>query len=196
MIRGKIVRLRTMEVADLPIVKQINDDPIVRSNVVGWGWPNSATEMEAWFQSSQGGTTHRWIVESADGEAIGVTGLWDVNWQSRHALTALKLSHSSGARGRGIGTDAIKTVMAFAFYDVGLNRLHGSILGSNGASFGAYVNKCGWKHEGISREHVWRNGGFQDLVQVGVLKSDFDALPDASDYRTLITTGVLGEQQA
>ena len=194
MLKGKLVSIRTMETADLPQVKSINDDPGVRGNVVGWGWPNSAVEMERWHTASQGGLTHRWVVEDDEHRVIGVTGLWDVDWQSRHALTALKLGGENEVRGRGLGTDAIKLVMAFAFYDVGLERLHGSILESNPASMRAYVEKCGWSKEGTSRKHVWRHGSFVDLHQVGVLKVDFDGLPDAQDYIDLVTTPSLGRK--
>ncbi|WP_157551318.1 GNAT family N-acetyltransferase [Nocardioides jensenii] len=187
MLKGKLVSVRTMEAADLAEVKAINDDPGVRGNVVGWGWPNSAAEMERWHAGSQGGGTHRWIVEDDENRVIGVTGLWDVDWQSRNALTALKLGGVHDVRGRGLGTDAIKLVMAFAFYDVGLIRLHSSILTTNRASLKAYVDKCGWSVEGTSREHVWRHGKFVDLHQVGILKQDFDRLPDAEDYITLVT---------
>lgn len=182
MLIGRHVSIRTMEIEDLPAVKAINDDPGVRGNVVGWGWPNSNSEMQRWHQQSQGGSTHRWVVADEDGAVIGVTGLWDVDWQSRHALTALKIGGANPVRGRGLGTDAIMLVMAFAFHDVGLNRLYGSILTTNHASFRAYVEKCGWTHEGTSRQHVWRHGEFVDLRQVAVLKEDFDTLPDAAEY--------------
>lgn len=187
MLKGKFVTIRTMEVADLSAVKSINDDPAVRANVVGWGWPTSEAEMQRWHASSQGGATHRWVVEDQESRVIGVTGLWDVDMQSRHALTALKLGGRNEVRGRGLGTDAIKLVMAFAFYDLGLNRLHGSIIDVNQASLRAYVDKCGWSREGVSRQHIWRHGRFVDLHQVGVLKEDFDQLADAEDYVALVT---------
>ena len=191
MLQGKFVKIRTMEEADLSAVKAINDDPAVRANVVGWGWPTSMSEMQRWHAGSQGGHTHRWVVEDEAERVIGVTGLWDVDMQSRHAMTALKLGGRNEVRGRGLGSDAIKLVMAWAFYDLGLNRLYGSILANNVASQRAYVDKCGWSHEGVSREHVWRHGSFVDLLHVGVLKSDFDKLDDAQDYISLVMTGTV-----
>lgn len=187
MLKGNLVSLRTMEVEDLPYIKAINDDPVVRANVVGWGWPNSEAEMLRWHAASQGGNTHRWVVEDGDGRVIGVTGLWDVDMQSRHAMTALKIGGKNEVRGRGLGTDAIKLVMAFAFYDLGLNRLYGAILANNVASQRAYLDKCGWSREGVSRAHVWRHGDYVDLVQVGVLKADFDGLAGSDEYVALAT---------
>jgi RimJ/RimL family protein N-acetyltransferase len=125
-------------------------------------------------------------VERRDGGPIGVTGLWDVDWQSRNAQTALKLGGVVGARGAGFGADAIKAVMAFAFYDVGLERLYSTILEDNVASLRAYCGKSGWQQEGRARRHVWRHGDWVDAIHVAALKSDFDALPDADVYRSLV----------
>lgn len=182
MIRGRHVSIRTMEVEDLATVKSINDDPVVRGNVVGWGWPNSHAEVQRWYAGSQGGSTHRWIVEDDNGNVIGVTGLWDVDLRCSNALTALKLGGAKSVRGQGLGTDAIKLTMAFAFYDVGLSRLYTTILATNEASLRAYVDKCGWKREGVARRHTWRHGNFVDLVHVGVLREEFDELEDAQFY--------------
>lgn len=186
MLNGKLVRIRTIEVDDLPAMKRINDDAVVRGNVVGWGWPNSLQELETWFGESQGGSTHRWLVETHEGQTIGVTGLWDVDWHSRNALTALKLGGVDGVRARGAGTDAIKLVMAFAFYDVGLERLHSTILTTNEASQRAYVTNCGWSREGTARRHVWRHGQYVDAHHIGILREEFDALPDAEMYRSFV----------
>lgn len=192
MIHGKSVTLRTMESQDLAEVKAVNDDAAVRANVVGWSWPVSLTEQARWHASAQGGDTHRWVVIDPENRLIGVTGLWNVDLHSRNAYTALKLGGRNEVRGRGLGTDAIKTVMAFAFYDVGLERLYGSLMEHNEASRRAYCDKCGWSVEGLSRSHVWRHGQFVDVLQVGVLRSDFEALPDAEDYRQLVMCGRTG----
>lgn len=188
MIRGKRVTMRPIEETDLEYVQALNEDPAVRGNVVGWAWPNSLHEQRAWFASAAGSqSTRRFVVQDEDGGPLGITGLWDVDWHNRNALTALKIGGRQDVRGRGYGEDAIKAVMAFAFYDVGLERLYSSILPGNDASMRVYCDKAGWSVEGTSRKHVWRHGRFSDLVQVAVLKEDFDALPDAEEYVKLVT---------
>jgi RimJ/RimL family protein N-acetyltransferase len=189
MIHGKQVRVRNMEASDLADVQAINDDPVVRGNVVGWAWPNSLADQERWFDGLRPGATHRWVVVDHDDRVIGVTGLWDVDPHDRNALTALKIGGQHGQRGRGVGADAIKTVMAFAFHDVGLERLYSSILAFNEASLRAYTEKCGWTIEGTSRRHVWRHGQFHDLYQVGILRKEWEALPDSGEYVDLIRAG-------
>ena len=38
------------------------------------------------------------------------------------------------------------------------------------------MEKIGMKQEGIQRQHTWKNGAFQDIVEYGILKSDYLAL--------------------
>jgi len=188
MIRGLKTSCRPIESCDLTFIHELNADPVVRANVVGWDFPSSLTRQAKWFDQQVPSFTHRWIVEDLEGNALGLTGLWDVDWHNRNAFTALKLGGDVPQRGRGLGTDAIMTVMAFAFYDVGLERLYGSILEDNVASLKAYTQRCGWQIEGTSRNHVWRNGGFVNLLQVGVLRADFDQLPNSQEYREIVLT--------
>lgn len=188
MIVGSKVQLRPIEVRDQAFIHSLNSDPVVRANVVGWDWPSSQHQQEEWFETNTSTSTHRWVVEDHGGDPLGLTGLWDVDWHNRNAMTALKLGGESPQRGRGLGTDAIMTVMAFAFYDVGLERLYSSILADNAASLKAYTERCGWSLEGTSRRHVWRHGQFKDLLQVGVLKGDFDRLDRATEYIERVTT--------
>jgi hypothetical protein len=72
--------------------------------------------------------------------------------------------------------------MAWSFYEVGLRRLHCTILDFNAASHGAYVRKCGWQIEGRQREAVFRNGRWNDLLHAAILKREFDTLIDAEEY--------------
>jgi RimJ/RimL family protein N-acetyltransferase len=186
MINGLKTRCRSIESGDQAFIHELNADPVVRANVVGWDFPSSLTKQVKWFEAQAPSSTHRWIVEDLAGDPIGLTGLWDIDWHSRNALTALKLGGETPQRGQGLGSDSIMAVMAFAFYDVGLERLYSSILKANVASLKAYTQRCGWQVEGTSRSHVWRHGAFEDLLQVGVLREDFDKLPNSQEYIQLI----------
>lgn len=186
MIRGLRTTCRPIESRDQEFIHNLDSDPVVRANVVGWDFPSSLSHQERWFETLAPSVTHRWIVEDLEGKALGLTGLWDVDWHNRNALTGLKIGGNDPQRGLGFGRDAIMAVMAFAFYDVGLERLHASILDGNVASLRAYTQRCGWQVEGTSRNHVWRHGGYTNLIQIGVLREDFDELPNAQEYRDLV----------
>ena len=111
---------------------------------------------------------------------IGLTGLWEVDWHNGSAMTAIKLM--PGISPKGAGSDAIMLVNAWAFYEVGLRRLHSTILDFTGPSIGAYVRRCGWRIEGCEKQSVFRRGEWSDLYHVALLRSDFVDLEAAAEY--------------
>lgn len=188
MILGKKTRFRSIEESDLPFLVEWMNDPEISHLIGGWSYPVSMVEQKEWFHRSiPDKTTQRWIVERDDGDVIGLTGLWQIDLHNRHALTGLKLGPKA-IRGRGYGTDAILTLMSYAFFQVGLNRLWTTILPYNVGSYKAYVKKCGWKIEGMDRQHVFRDGVFYDQYRVGVLRQDFLALAAGAEYLPAVET--------
>jgi RimJ/RimL family protein N-acetyltransferase len=183
MIKGKRVVLRAVEEEDLGFCQRLYNDPDVRTVVVGWDFPVSLQNQKQWLDSvGKDKSNARFIVETLEKQPIGLTGLWDIDWHNRHALTATKLTVSGEIRGKGYGRDAIMAMNAYAFYEVGLHRLWGAILDFNVPSFKSYVERSGWKVEGRLRQHIFRNGYYHDLYYVACLKEDFLAVPDAGDY--------------
>lgn len=182
MIQGKKLFFRPVEEEDLETLRGWLNDPSISDLVVGWSFPVSRAEQQAWFQASLADrSTRRFVVESPEDGVVGLTGLWQIDWHDRRALTALKLG-AAETRGRGLGTDAILTMMSYAFYEVGLNRLWSDILTHNTASYKAYVEKCGWRVEGVLRQQVYRHGGFHDCHRVAVLREDFERHPRFAEY--------------
>jgi len=179
---GRLVGLRPMRADDLEFLADLANATPVRTHVVGWDWPVAADAQREWFPGALRDPRNRrlTVTELRTGEPVGLTGLWEVDWHNGSALTAVKLM--PGVAPRGAGSDSIKLIMAWAFYEVGLRRLHSTILDFNAASIGAYVRKCGWRIEGRDREAVYRRGAWHDLIRVAVLRSDHDALPDTPEY--------------
>lgn len=186
MIEGQLVVLRPIETADLPFLQDLTNHAEVAGRVVGWDFPVSLHGQTAWLAASAGNhSTHRFLIaDRVSGVPLGLTGLWDIDWHNRTALTAVKLHPSVTLK--GLGRDSIMTIQAWAFYAAGLRRLYGSILDFNGPSMGAYVGKSGWMIEGCARQAIFRRGEWVDSYHVAVLKSDFDGLPDAPIYIDLV----------
>jgi RimJ/RimL family protein N-acetyltransferase len=183
---GRLIGLRPVESTDLDFLADLANHAQVRTNVVGWDWPVSRDAQAEWHKGTLfASSTRRLAVTSlATGELVGLTGLWDVDWHNQSALTAVKLM--PGLAPKGAGTDSIMLTMAWSFYEVGLRRLHSTILEFNAASIGAYVRKCGWQVEGREREAVFRHGRWNDQLNVAILRPEFEALPDAAEYVTRV----------
>lgn len=176
MLSDGVLGLRPIERADLPFLRDLANDPGVRENVVGWDWPLSLSGQERWFERGiDSDRVRRFMVERDGDRPIGVTGLWDIDWRNRNAMSAIKLGGTEDVRGQGYGTRAIRLMTDFAFNDAGLQRLYAQIFSYNEASLGLYRDKCGWTVEGVLRQHVWRRDRYWDLVQVGILRDEYIA---------------------
>lgn len=182
MIYGKEIKLRPIEEGDLGLMVQWFNDPELAHLVVGWDFPISLAQQKEWFKDSLSNRRNqRWIIEDIESNPLGLTGLWDIDWHNRQALSGIKLG-SVDARGKGYGTDVINTIMTYAFCQVGLNRLWADILEYNIPSYKVYVEHCGWKVEGVLRQAVFKDGTFHNLIRVAILRDEFMLLSGLSDY--------------
>ena len=76
--------------------------------------------------------------------------------------------------GNGYCTEAALVVIKYGFESLGLYRIYSSHFGSNPAS-GRVMQKIGMRYEGCLRQHLLKWGKFEDLVQYGILKSEWQS---------------------
>ncbi len=74
--------------------------------------------------------------------------------------------------GRGYGTDAMKLVLRFGFLELGLHRVSLDVFGYNPRGIKSY-EKAGFRHEGVEREMIKRDGKRHDVIFMGVLREDW-----------------------
>jgi RimJ/RimL family protein N-acetyltransferase len=116
-------------------------------------------------------TDVRFVIE-ADGVPVGSVSLFGQEELARHAEVGIALIPE--ARGRGIGTAAIEQIVEFAFVRRNLRRIHLEAIASNAGAIRAY-EKAGFVHEGRQREHAWVRGRYEDIVRMGMLRSEWAA---------------------
>lgn len=181
MIEGKKIYLRAMEYTDMECFKDMLNDPDISSNVVGWSFPVSDVEQNNWFEQAVKDQKNKrfTIVMKESNKAVGMVTLTNIDWHNRSATHGIKL-HPSCPKRQGIATDAVMTLMQYAFEEVNLNRLNGSWITYNLASKKLY-EKCGWYVEGIKKQAIYRNGEYHDLAISGILKSEYIAVKEKLD---------------
>ena len=103
---------------------------------------------------------------------IGTANLVNINWKDRNAFHGMMLGDKN-IRGKGYGKDTIMAVMRYAFEELGLQRLDGSMIEYNKPSLAVYVGKCGWKEEGRQRNWYFRKNRYWDKILVGVTRQDY-----------------------
>ena len=172
-IQGSKVLLRSIEREDL---KQLNDwanNPEIQYLIGGWHFPTNMNDQEKWFSSlSCNSINQRFAIETPDLGLIGTANLVDIDWKNKNAFHGMMLGDKE-MRGKGYGMDTVFTIMKFAFEELGLNRLDGSMISYNEASLKMYIEKCGWKEEGRQRNWYFRKNQFWDKVIVGITKEDY-----------------------
>ena len=148
----------------------------------GWHFPSSSEDQRKWYSSfSLSSKDQRFAIETADHGLIGTANIVDIDWKNRNAFHGLMLGNKD-IRGRGYGQDAVMAIMRYAFHELGLNRLDGSMIEYNEASLKLYLGKCGWKEEGRQRAWYFRRGRYWDRLLVGVTAADHSSLLEAGDY--------------
>lgn len=121
----------------------------------------------------------RFIVD-VDGAPVGSVSLSDFDQLARHAEVGIALA--AEARGRGIGTAAISQIVEFAFVRCNLRRVHLQVIESNVGAIRAY-EKAGFVLEGRQREHAWVRGRYEDILLMGLLRSEWESLRSGSVSR-------------
>jgi RimJ/RimL family protein N-acetyltransferase len=112
------------------------------------------------------------FVVDEDGAAVGSAVLFGFDRLARHAEAGVSLLPE--ARGRGIGTTAVTQLVEFGFTRCNLRRVHLQAIASNTGAIRAY-EKAGFVVEGRLRQHAWVRGAYEDVVLMGLLRSDHTA---------------------
>ncbi|MEM5720315.1 GNAT family protein, partial [Proteus mirabilis] len=129
--------------------------------------------QKMWFEKIQNDSNNIYLViDTEDEKNIGLATIINIDWKNRRAYHGIKIGESKN-RGKGIGTDVVMAVMRYAFDELQLNRLDGSIMEGNKLSEKLYIDKCGWKKEGKMRKYIFKRGKYYDLTWVGILKEEY-----------------------
>ncbi len=115
---------------------------------------------------------HVQFVVDVDGVAVGSVSLFEFDQLARHAEVGIALVVE--ARGQGIGTAAISQIIEFAFVRCNLRRVHLEVIESNRGAIRAY-EKAGFALEGRQREHAWVRGRYEDILVMGLLRSEWES---------------------
>jgi len=181
-IRGKIVTLRAIEAADLPALHQWGNDPELWTMLGGWHFPTSLRQTQQWFEGLAGDPMNqRFAIDVPGTGLVGTANLVDIDWKNNNAFHGMMIGDPS-MRGKGVGVDVIMATMRYAFDELHLKRLDGSMVAYNEASVGVYCGKCGWQVEGRQRDWYFRGGRYWDRIVVGVTVEDYRALVAANGY--------------
>jgi RimJ/RimL family protein N-acetyltransferase len=176
---GGLVRLRPFSADDAEtMVRIISDSEVGRLT----GSVHSAQQaldatfpLEralAWYgsRSEQHDRLDLALVDRSTGEVVGEVVLNE--WEPDNAACNFRTLVGPSGRGRGLGTEAARLLLGYAFDVVGLHRVGLEVYDFNPRARHVY-EKVGFVHEGTRRDALRFDGGWVDAHVMSILAAEW-----------------------
>ena len=111
------------------------------------------------------------IHREGEEKPLGVIGLMNISEANASADLKVIIGDEKD-RDKGLGTEAIRVLLRYAFEDLGLERVGLSVFEFNKPAISAY-EKLGFTEEGRIRQAVQREGASHDAILMRILASEW-----------------------
>lgn len=190
MLYGNRVRLRAVEPEDAEhAFHWINDREVTQ--YIMMRYPQSLPFEKDWatnVSKANNFEDSRFIIETLDGVQIGITGLHHGRPEDRHSELGIMIGEKD-YWSQGYGTDAVLTLLRFAFYQMNLNKVTLGVFDTNPRARAVY-DKLGFIEEGRSREEYFQDGRYLDVIRMSVLRHEFEALYPPAEANNMANSTV------
>ncbi len=105
---------------------------------------------------------------------IGFIALEGFDWAARSSWVDIGISDPA-FRGKGYGTEAMRLLLRYAFDVLNLNRLNLNVVSQNDRAIRSY-EQVGFRYEGTQREVLCEENRRLDIVDMGILRKDWELL--------------------
>jgi RimJ/RimL family protein N-acetyltransferase len=175
MLEGTLVNLRAPEMDDLDRnTRWINDREVTR--FLAMRYELSRLAEENWMRDfvSKPLTYDRvlYAIETKDGEHIGNTDLLNAQPADRKCELGIMIGDKR-YWSKGFGTDALRTLLAFAFDEMNMNRVQLHVYDFNERAQASYV-KAGFVVEGRRRQAIYTEGAYHDTIVMAALRDEWN----------------------
>lgn len=174
-LKGAKVELRRHVRENYPVYAEWYADPEVWRLTSWTSAPLSHSAVERLFDEREKSATDDSFAIHVRGERkpIGVISLMNVSEANSSADLSVILGPPED-RDQGYGADAIRTILDYAFGELGLHRIGLSVFEFNEPAIAAY-EKLGFRKEGRLRQAVKRDDVFHDTVLMSMLDVEWNS---------------------
>lgn len=161
-LQGSLVTLRPVSPADIPELARIRAAP----EVARW-WRGGEDMAAAVAEDLAEEGTETFVVEH-DGRVAGAIQ-WHAEEEPDYRHAGIDIYIDPAVRGRGLGTDAVRTLARHLTVDLGHHRLVIDPAADNAAAIRSY-SKVGFRPVGVMRNYergldgTWHDGLLMDLL--------------------------------
>ena len=170
-VRGKKVTLRPPDETDAArFVAWFADTEVTR--YLARPFPPSIDEERDFLKRIAESRNDVWWMLEAEGRAIGATGIHQIDWIGRNAITGTIIGDKSAWR-KGYGSESMALRTEYAFRQLGLHKLKSSAFMENEPSRRSLL-RSGYREVGVHRQDIWRDGRWHDHWLAEVLREDWE----------------------
>lgn len=173
MLKGDRVTLRAVEREDMKRFHEMerNVDLVLLAD--GEWQPKPLAAIEKEFDKDLERGEHSYFAIEVDGKLIGGCGLHHSHRRDGSTEFGIGI-YDPEYIGKGYGSDAIRTLLRWAFQIQNWRRVHLRTLACNERAIRTY-QKLGFVEEGRLRQQVFFDNGYVDELHMGMLRSEWDA---------------------
>lgn len=162
--------LRRFNAADAPEVSRLCDNYNLYKSTLNLPHPYPLESALEWIathnESFTSGRMYEFAITNKEsGKLYGAIGL---SHQQAHRHGEIGYWIGEEYWGQGYATEAARAVLDFALRDKDLHRVYARFFASNPAS-GKVMEKCGMTYEGTQKDHIFKEGRYEDLLLFGIL---------------------------
>jgi RimJ/RimL family protein N-acetyltransferase len=171
-LRGPKIHLAPPQPAYLATYVRWFADPMVTRYLSTRNTP-SLKQEEEWYERMAGAQDHIvWaILLNEEGTLIGNTGLHNIDWRHRHAESGIMIGETA-QWGKGYASEAMRLRTAYAFAELGLEKVMTRVYDDNHASRRA-LEKAGYRQCGMLRHHRYSGGKWHDEWLGEILREEW-----------------------
>lgn len=165
---GARVRLAPLSIRHAAAFHTTFQDPGIR-RLTGTHHDWTLAELQEWCAGAaeRADRLDLAIEDRETGAYLGDLALSQIDQHNAHG--SFRIALSEAATGRGIGTEAIRLLLDYAFERVRLHRVQLEVFDFNGRARRAY-EKCGFEVEGRMREALHWDGEWHDVLVMAALR--------------------------
>jgi RimJ/RimL family protein N-acetyltransferase len=172
-LNGNHINLRAVTRDDLPAYARWLDNAEVTHYLEMGARPTRDSDLETfWHIANEQNDAVVFIIEAGDTkEAVGICGFYLIEAIPRRAQFNILIGEPS-VWDRGYGSEATRLLLEYGFLKLNLNSIQLGVNADNLRAIKSY-EKCGFVHEGVRRQFVFRNGRYYDIVMMSILHEEY-----------------------
>ncbi len=161
---GKLIRLRPIQNEDVFFLNTWKNDEEVYKYLGGGYQPISVNQQEKWMDSliDLTGNNRRFIIETFDQKAIGMIGLYGINWIHRTCEIGAYIGEKS-EHGKGMATEACSLIENYASKYLNLRKITLKVVEVNIAGV-RFWEKMGYTTVGTLHEERFIDGEYCNVL--------------------------------